>query len=132
MYFCKKIYNEMLNWIANKLTQGFNFVGEKISQGYNYVRNSLNSFLNRNQAVQQNEDSSTVNKSNISEVLTRRTYGTTFTWKLKISKTTGNYVKDVEEILNEKKVIKFLEDYCLLYTSPSPRDRQKSRMPSSA
>ena len=22
--------------------------------------------------------------------------------------------------------------YCLLYTSPSPRDRQKSRMPSSA
>ena len=37
----------MLNWIANKLTQGFNFVGEKLSQGYNYVRNSLNSFLNR-------------------------------------------------------------------------------------
>ena len=25
-----------------------------------------------------------------------------------------------------------LEDTCLLYTSPSPRDRQKSRMPSSA
>ena len=24
------------------------------------------------------------------------------------------------------------EDICLLYTSPSPRDRQKSRMPSSA
>ena len=24
------------------------------------------------------------------------------------------------------------ERYCLLYTSPSPRDRQKSRMPSSA
>jgi uridine kinase len=24
------------------------------------------------------------------------------------------------------------EDFCLLYTSPSPRDRQKSRMPSSA
>ena len=24
------------------------------------------------------------------------------------------------------------EQYCLLYTSPSPRDRQKSRMPSSA
>ena len=76
----------MLNWIANKLTQGFNFVGEKLSQGYNYVRNSLNSFLNssRNQAVQQYEYTSTVNKS------------------------------------------------CLLYTSPSPRDRQKSRMPSSA
>ena len=25
-----------------------------------------------------------------------------------------------------------LDDICLLYTSPSPRDRQKSRMPSSA
>src|SRR5678809_993978 len=25
-----------------------------------------------------------------------------------------------------------LYEYCLLYTSPSPRDRQKSRMPSSA
>ena len=25
-----------------------------------------------------------------------------------------------------------LPKYCLLYTSPSPRDRQKSRMPSSA
>ena len=24
------------------------------------------------------------------------------------------------------------DKYCLLYTSPSPRDRQKSRMPSSA
>ena len=26
----------------------------------------------------------------------------------------------------------FLNNDCLLYTSPSPRDRQKSRMPSSA
>ena len=26
----------------------------------------------------------------------------------------------------------YLVYYCLLYTSPSPRDRQKSRMPSSA
>ena len=33
-----------------------------------------------------------------------------------------------------KKVIKRLGENlcCLLYTSPSPRDRQKSRMPSSA
>ena len=30
-------------------------------------------------------------------------------------------------------IIKFTpSNYCLLYTSPSPRDRQKSRMPSSA
>ena len=32
-----------------------------------------------------------------------------------------------------KKIVKSIsEDPCLLYTSPSPRDRQKSRMPSSA
>ena len=29
-------------------------------------------------------------------------------------------------------VEKFSDKSCLLYTSPSPRDRQKSRMPSSA
>ncbi len=47
MYFYRynKIYNEMLNWIVNKLTQGFTCVGEKIYQGYNYVRNSLDFFL---------------------------------------------------------------------------------------
>ena len=28
--------------------------------------------------------------------------------------------------------VKFIGKACLLYTSPSPRDRQKSRMPSSA
>ena len=32
----------------------------------------------------------------------------------------------------EKKVRKKKIQPCLLYTSPSPRDRQKSRMPSSA
>ena len=31
-----------------------------------------------------------------------------------------------------KLVNRNLSDLCLLYTSPSPRDRQKSRMPSSA
>ena len=39
---------------------------------------------------------------------------------------------------DEDGTIKWLEEvkdeynFCLLYTSPSPRDRQKSRMPSSA
>ena len=33
-------------------------------------------------------------------------------------------------LLGQKKIV--LELTCLLYTSPSPRDRQKSRMPSSA
>ena len=36
--------------------------------------------------------------------------------------------RSVEEIVTAA----LQEDACLLYTSPSPRDRQKSRMPSSA
>ena len=36
--------------------------------------------------------------------------------------------KEAMEVLNQEKNI----SVCLLYTSPSPRDRQKSRMPSSA
>ena len=32
----------------------------------------------------------------------------------------------------EGEVITIMGSICLLYTSPSPRDRQKSRMPSSA
>ena len=42
-------------------------------------------------------------------------------------KTYGSY-KDVMENIEEAKLLL----NCLLYTSPSPRDRQKSRMPSSA
>ena len=38
----------------------------------------------------------------------------------------GNLVPD--EIL----AVRFENNYCLLYTSPSPRDRTRSRMPSSA
>ena len=38
-----------------------------------------------------------------------------------------------EETVTKKIQMKFEEALgCLLYTSPSPRDRQKSRMPSSA
>ena len=33
---------------------------------------------------------------------------------------------------NAKNAVDLLNKICLLYTSPSPRDRQKSRMPSSA
>ena len=42
-------------------------------------------------------------------------------------------LKEDDVTIDEIKIIrlKFLSD-CLLYTSPSPRDRQKSRMPSSA
>ena len=44
----------------------------------------------------------------------------------KLEKTILKYEEDIKNIKN-------IRDYiCLLYTSPSPRDRQKSRMPSSA
>ena len=40
----------------------------------------------------------------------------------------------IAEIETDKATMEFeaIDDGCLLYTSPSPRDRQKSRMPSSA
>ena len=45
-------------------------------------------------------------------------------------------LKDQGVVLNEPSVVAVIEDAgkksCLLYTSPSPRDREKSRMPSSA
>ena len=36
------------------------------------------------------------------------------------------------EVFDEINITKSTDNSCLLYTSPSPRDRQKSRMPSSA
>ena len=44
-------------------------------------------------------------------------------------------VRDMVRDWVDEKVIPNIEQHyldCLLYTSPSPRDRQKSRMPSSA
>ena len=43
-------------------------------------------------------------------------------------------MKKIFEITKEIADLGFGEEdiFCLLYTSPSPRDRQKSRMPSSA
>ena len=38
---------------------------------------------------------------------------------------------EIVEIIKNRVEFKLTDD-CLLYTSPSPRDRQKSRMPSSA
>ena len=42
-----------------------------------------------------------------------------------------NYNCDITYATNSELGFDYLRD-CLLYTSPSPRDRQKSRMPSSA
>ena len=48
-----------------------------------------------------------------------------------IAKPYGTFTE--EEILNKLNDILVNENiYCLLYTSPSPRDRTRSRMPSSA
>ena len=49
----------------------------------------------------------------------------------------GVSAQDAERLLTRPieqklKTVDELVDICLLYTSPSPRDRQKSRMPSSA
>ena len=60
----------------------------------------------------------------------------TFTYK---GISAGKYVEgDIEALnqeeasfkLKEQKII--ITNFCLLYTSPSPRDSRKSRMPSSA
>ena len=47
--------------------------------------------------------------------------------------TRANLADEIEAIWDEdKKTCVLITNDCLLYTSPSPRDRQKSRMPSSA
>ena len=45
---------------------------------------------------------------------------------------TGTVIDDTQYYTNKVSVKDLKPDTCLLYTSPSPRDRQKSRMPSSA
>ena len=44
----------------------------------------------------------------------------------------GSGKSTLANAVNEVLHLDGLSTYCLLYTSPSPRDRQKSRMPSSA
>ena len=41
-------------------------------------------------------------------------------------------IDDLEEVADNYDLSEHEWSSCLLYTSPSPRDRQKSRMPSSA
>eukprot|EP00828_Plagiopyla_frontata_P044598 TRINITY_DN7327_c0_g1_i1.p2 TRINITY_DN7327_c0_g1~~TRINITY_DN7327_c0_g1_i1.p2 ORF type:complete len:192 (-),score=26.10 TRINITY_DN7327_c0_g1_i1:43-618(-) len=50
--------------------------------------------------------------------------------RLKLSKDNNNF--ELQETISTNKKICGMSTACLLYTSPSPRDRQKSRMPSSA
>ena len=44
----------------------------------------------------------------------------------------GEFTRVLDEASGKMVVVADSFHYCLLYTSPSPRDRQKSRMPSSA
>ena len=41
-------------------------------------------------------------------------------------------VKDLEDLFKSANALVLAEYSCLLYTSPSPRDVEESRMPSSA
>ena len=52
----------------------------------------------------------------------------------KKTRTVSDVIDDIRDLHDkEEDLLQELEDLsCLLYTSPSPRDRQKSRMPSSA
>ena len=47
---------------------------------------------------------------------------------------TREQISDIRDRLNRRESTKEDKqyDYCLLYTSPSPRDKRQSRMPSSA
>ena len=61
-----------------------------------------------------------------------------FKFKNKMIKTHEKYAEQrksllsAEQLAEAKSISEDLYNTCLLYTSPSPRDRQKSRMPSSA
>ena len=44
----------------------------------------------------------------------------------------GAKTLDMDIGVSREELVQRVYDTCLLYTSPSPRDRQKSRMPSSA
>ena len=52
-------------------------------------------------------------------------FGRGFSSRPKVDYTKDFYISTLMELIDYLKI-------CLLYTSPSPRDRQKSRMPSSA
>ena len=61
--------------------------------------------------------------------LQQEVYGDAFNLMRMSSAERVEHVENLETLLEKQKI---MYTRCLLYTSPSPRDRQKSRMPSSA
>ena len=55
-----------------------------------------------------------------------------FNRDLHVNDYTENLVNSIRVVADKEAFTQAERDFCLLYTSPSPRDRQKSRMPSSA
>ena len=55
-----------------------------------------------------------------------------YPWRVGNKGFTKPFLKSLERLNNKLDIVQIHWSTCLLYTSPSPRDRQKSRMPSSA
>ena len=55
-------------------------------------------------------------------------------WSQKMTKQVDAQIKGVKDLVTQLKNFEKIskDNFCLLYTSPSPRDRTRSRMPSSA
>ena len=96
------------------------------------VRNWLTKLLTRSSKVEQTFFVSERDKGDYNNLHVHMLIGinTDMTYQ-EVKYGMGNVsVGDYQPIYDSKAVCKYVT--CLLYTSPSPRDRQKSRMPSSA
>ena len=71
------------------------------------------------------------NKEQKVEKTKKKVNKSSYSKKKKTKKNILNGIAYVQSTFNNT-IISIADTNCLLYTSPSPRDRQKSRMPSSA
>ena len=70
-----------------------------------------------------------------SEKNTGSTEGQVAVFTHRINHLTDHLKSHKKDFVTQRSLLKLVgqrKSFCLLYTSPSPRDRQKSRMPSSA
>ena len=79
-------------------------------------------------------EASCENCASTTQTVTSVSHGATATVMCNGCGATRRYVASVDSIVPEKTetVVAAVSKPCLLYTSPSPRDRTRSRMPSSA